>query len=227
MYIVIVGAGDVGTFLAQKLKSNGHEILLIEKDSAKSKTIAQTHDITVMNGDGTDLQTLKSARVDRAHTFVALTSFDESNIVACQIAKDEFGVERTVGKVNNPKNFKIFGQLGIDVPIDSTTILARIIQQEASFNDVMNLLSIKKGQLSVVRVIVAEESPAINKQLKNIQLPENSVLVSIMRDSDVIIPKGDTKLVYGDEIIAVTPIQQEAALMGYFLGRVKYNKTEV
>lgn len=225
MYIVIVGAGNVGTFLAQKLSANKHDILLIEKDTAKSKHIAETHNITVMCGDGTDLQTLKDARVDRAHTFVSLTSADEVNIVACQIAKDEFGVERTVAKVNNPKNFKIFGQLGIDVPIDSTTILSRIIEEEASYTDVMNLLSIKRGQLSIVRVILPEESPVLNIPVKDLNLPENSVLVSVMRDSDVIIPKGDTKLIYGDELIAVTPIQQESLLMGYFLGRLKYSKT--
>lgn len=225
MYIVIVGAGDVGTFLSKKLKANGHDVLLIEKDPQKANKVAHDNDLIVLCGDGTDLQVLKEARVDRAHTFVVLTSADEVNIVAAQIAKDEFNVLRTVAKVNNPSNFKIFGQLGIDVPIDSTSILSRIIQEEASFSDVMNLLSIKRGQLSIVRVILPEESPVINIPVKELELPENSVLVSVMRGSDVFIPNGNTKLVYGDELIAVTPIQQETLLMGYFLGRMQYSKS--
>lgn len=226
MYIVIVGAGDVGTFLSQKLKSNGHDVLLIEKDSLKSREVAQQHNITVLCGDGTDLQVLKEARLDRAHTFVVLTSADEVNIIASQIAKEEFKVSRTVAKVNNPSNYKIFGQLGIDVPIDSTTILSRIIQEEASFDDVMNLLCIKRGQLSVLRVILPEESPAVNVYVKDLVLPENSVLVSIMRGTDVFVPNGQTRLVYGDEVVAVTPIQQETLLMGYLLGRRQFNKSK-
>lgn len=224
MYIVIVGAGDVGSFLAQKLKANGHDVLLIEKDPKKANEIASQHNITVLSGDGTDLQLLKEARLDRANTFVTLTSADEVNIVASQIAKDEFKVSRTVAKVNNPSNFKIFGQLGIDVPIDSTSILSRIIQEEASFTDVMNLLSIKRGQLSIIRVILPEESPAVNSYVKDLKLPENSVLVSVMRGLEVFVPNGETKLIYGDELVAVTPIQQETLLMGYFLGRMHYTK---
>lgn len=224
MYIVIIGAGDVGTFLSKKLKANGHDVLLIEKDQQKANKIAQENDLVVLCGDGTDLQVLKEARVDRAHTFVVLTSADEVNIVAAQIAKDEFKVSRTVAKVNNPSNFKIFGQLGIDVPIDSTSILSRIIEEEASFNDVMNLLSIKRGQLSIVRVILPEESPVLNKPVSELSLPENSVLVSVMRGTDVFVPNGKTKLLYGDELVAVTPIQQETLLMGYFLGRLQYSK---
>lgn len=221
MYIVIIGAGNVGIFLAEKLLKNSHEVLLIESDPQKSRAIAETKNLTVMQGDGTDMMVLKSARADRAHTVVALTSSDQSNIVACQIAKEEFNVARTVARVNDPRNLKIFSQLGIDVPIDSTSILSRIIQEEASFNDVMNLLSIKKGRLSIVRLILPGESPVINRTLKDLSIPENAVLVSVLRDDDVIIPNGNTKLVYGDEIIAVTPIEQEAALTGYFLGRMK------
>lgn len=224
MYIVIVGAGDVGTFLSKKLKENNHDVLLIEKNPKKAQEIAQENGVPVIIGDGTDLTVLKDARLDRAHTFVLLTCADEVNIVAAQIAKDEFKVKRTVAKVNNPSNYKIFGQLGIDVPIDSTSILSRIIQEEASFSDVMNLLSIKKGQLSVVRAILPQESPVINVCLKDLNLPDNSVVVSVMRGSEAFVPNGNTKLVYGDEVVAVTTIQEETALMGYFLGRLQYSK---
>lgn len=221
MYIVIVGAGDIGMYLAQKLKAGDHDVLLIEKDFTRSQMVAEKLNVMVLNGDGTDLQTLKEARLDRAHTFVTLTSEDEVNIIASQIAKEEFKVERTVAKVNNPKNQKIFARLGIDVPIDSTSIIARIVEEEASFMDVMNLLSIKRGNLSVVRMILPEESPVLNTPVKNLILPKNTILVSVLRNDDVFVPNGETRLYYGDEIIAVTPIAQEKELMGYFLGRIK------
>jgi trk system potassium uptake protein TrkA len=221
MYIVIVGAGDIGMYLAQKLKAGDHDVLLIEKDFARSQLVAEKLNVMVLNGDGTDLQTLKEARLDRAHTFVTLTSEDEVNIISAQIAKEEFKVERTVAKVNNPKNQKIFARLGVDVPIDSTSIIARIVEEEASFMDVMNLLSIKRGNLSVVRMILPEESPVLNTPIKNLILPKNTILVSVMRNDDVFVPNGETRLYYGDEIIAVTPIAQEKELMGYFLGRIK------
>ena len=220
MYIVIVGAGNIGFFLANKLLADRHEVCFIERDRSRAEFIAQATSIPILQGDGTEPRVLKDARVDKADTLVTLTSHDEVNIISCQIAKEIFKVKRTVAKVNDPKNLKVFTSLGVDVPIDSTSILSRIVEEEASFSDFMNLLSIKKGKLSIVRLDLPESSPVINKKVKEFKLPEDTVLVSILRGDEVVIPKGDTILLSGDEIIAITNIEKEKDFINTLMGKL-------
>ena len=220
MYIVIVGAGSIGFFLANKLLADKHQVCFIEKSQDTATSIAQATSIPVLGGDGTEPRVLQEARVDKADTLVALTSQDEVNIISCQIAKEVFRVKRTVAKVNDPKNLKIFSSLGVDIPIDSTSILSRIVEQEASFSDFMNLLSIKRGRLSIVRLDLPENSPAINRKIKDVKLPVDTVLVSILRGDEVVIPKGDTVLLLGDEVIAITSIEKEKDLVNSLIGKI-------
>ncbi|MCD6539371.1 MAG: NAD-binding protein [Candidatus Omnitrophica bacterium] len=220
MYIVIVGAGNLGFFLANKLLADKHRVCFIEKSSEAVRFITQNSSIPVVLGDATQPEILKEARLEKADTFVALTSEDEVNIISCQLAKELFKVRRTVAKVNNPRNLKVFTSLGIDAPVDSTSILSRIVEEEASFTDFMNLLSIKKGNLSIVRLDLPENSPAINRKVKDVKLPPDTVLVSILREGEVIIPKGETELLLGDEIIGITSIDKEKDLINSLLGRL-------
>ena len=220
MYIVIVGAGNIGFFLAHKLIADKHQVCFIEKAEDRAEEIAQTTSIPVLQGDGTEPRILKEARVDKADTLVTLTSSDEVNIISCQIAKEMFKVKRTVAKVNNPKNVKIFSNLGVDVPIDSTSILSRVVEEEASFSDFMNLLSIKKGKLSIMRLDLPEQSPVLNRKIKDVKLPEDTVLASILRGDEVIIPKGDTVLLLGDEVVAITNIEREKELINVLIGKL-------
>ena len=124
----------------------------------------------------------------------AVTGDDEDNLIICQLAKERFNIQRTVGRVNNPDNEHTFSELGIDVPVDSTKIIAKIIEEEVSFSDFVNLMSFKRGKLAIVRVDLPKDSPVINKEVKDIQLPADSVLVSIVRGEEVIVPKGNTVL---------------------------------
>ncbi|HEC70111.1 MAG TPA: TrkA family potassium uptake protein [Candidatus Omnitrophica bacterium] len=220
MYIVIVGAGNLGFFLANKLLADKHRVCFIEKASEAVRFVAQNSSIPVVLGDATQPEILKEARLEKADTFVALTSEDEVNIISCQLAKELFKVRRTVAKVNNPRHLKVFTSLGIDAPVDSTSILSRIVEEEASFTDFMNLLSIKKGNLSIVRLDLPENSPAINRKIKDIKLPPDTVLVSILREGEVIIPKGETELLLGDEIIGITSIDREKELINSLLGKL-------
>jgi trk system potassium uptake protein len=220
MYIIIAGAGDIGFFLAQKLIEDKHQVCCVEKRRDRADFIAQTTSIPVLQGRATDLQVLKDARIEKADTFVALTSEDQSNIVSCQIAKELFEVKRTVAKVNNPQYIKVFSNLGIDIPIDSTAILSRIVEEEASFTDFINLLSIKKGKLSITRVDLSEESPVVNRKVKDISLPPDTVLVSLLRGDEVIVPRGDTVLLTGDEVLAITNIQREKELITTLIGKI-------
>lgn len=220
MYILIVGAGKVGYFLAKRLIANNHTVSIVDKDKTICEDIAKELEALVINGDGCDPRILEEAGIERTDVVAAVTGDDEDNLVICQLAKERFNVGRTVGRVNNPNNEHTFAELGIDVPVDSTKIIAKIIEEEVSFSDFVNLMSFKRGKLAIVRVDLPEDSPVINKEIKDIELPADSVLVSILRQEEVIVPKGNTVLKPGDDVIALTLIGNEPQLLNLLAGKL-------
>lgn len=220
MYIVIVGVGKVGYFLAKRLCASNNTVSIVDKDKQVCEEIAKELDVLVISGDGCDRRILEEAGIERADVVAAVTGNDEDNLVICQLAKERFGVQRTVGRVNNPDNEHIFAELGVDVPVDTTEITAKIIEEEVSFADFVNLMSFKRGKLAIVRVDLPEDSPVINKEIKDIELPPDSVLVSIVRGEEVIVPKGATILKSGDDIIALTLVGNEPQLVNLLVGKL-------
>jgi len=220
MYILIVGAGKVGYFLAKRLCQGKHTMSIIDKDRQICEEIAKELEILVVNGDGCDPKILEEAGIQRADVVAAVTGDDEDNLVICQLAKEKFNIQRTVGRVNNPDNEHTFSELGIDVPVDSTKIIAKIIEEEVSFSDFVNLMSFKRGKLAIVRLDLPGDAPVINQQVKDINLPKDAVLVSIVRGEEVILPKGDTLLKSGDDVIALTLIGNEPQLLNLLAGKL-------
>ncbi len=220
MYIVIVGAGKVGYFLAKRLCLNKHTVSIVEKDKQLCEEAAKELEALVINGDGCDPHILEEAGISRADVIAAVTGDDEDNLIICQLAKEIFKIKRAVGRVNNPDNEHTFSELGVDVPVDSTKIIAKIIEEEVSFSDFVNLMSFKRGKLAIVRLDLPDDSPVINKQVQDIQLPADSVLVSIVRGEEVIVPKGNTILKPGDDIIALTVVGNEPQLLNLLVGKL-------
>jgi len=225
MYIVIVGGGKIGYQLAKMLSSSKHEVALVEKQPAICAEIAEElNNVLIIEGDGSESSYLEDAGIKKADVLVAATGDDEDNIVICQLAKEYFHVPRTVARVNDPKNEPIFDELGVDIPINSTAIIARIIEEETSLDDFINLMTVQKGKLAIVRVDLMEDSPVTNKKIGKIKLPSNSVIVSIIRGKEVLIPNGETQLQEGDDVIAVTTIENEQALFTALLGKININE---
>ena len=220
MYIIVVGAGKIGYYLAKRLCLSKHTVSVIEKDKALCEEIARDLEALVINGDGCEPAILEEAGIERADVLAAVTGDDEDNLIICQLAKERFKVNRTVGRVNNPGDEHTFTQLGIDVPVDSTKIIAKIIEEEVSFSDFVNLMSFKRGKLAIVRLDLPEDSPVVGKELKSIQLPPDSVIVSVLRGEEVIVPKGDTVFRNGDDIIAITLIGNEPQLLNLLAGKL-------
>lgn len=221
MYIVIAGAGRLGIILAKKLKEDDHQICIIDRnESLCNKLAVDLKGIMIISGDATYPDILREAKIEKADVCVSAASSDEDNIVICYLAKELFGVKRTVARVNDPKHTPLYKYMEVDNPVDSTSIIAKVVEEEASFTDVMSLLSIKKGRLSIVRVDIPENSPVANKALKDITLPNNSVLVSILRGPDIIIPYGSTEILPGDEVIAATLIDVEKELLRALIGKI-------
>ncbi len=219
MYIIIVGAGKIGYFLAKRLFEDKHTVVLVEKNKAVCEEIAKDINILVVHGDGCDMNVLNDAGAERCDVVAAVTGEDEDNLIVSQLAKEKFNVSRTVARVNDSKNEKIFSELGVDVPVDATSIIAQIIEEEVSFSDLVTLMSFKRGKLSIVRVDLPEESPIINKKIQEINLPEDSVLVTIIRGDEVIVPKGNTVLKAMDDIVALTLVENEKKLLNMLIGK--------
>ena len=221
MYIVIVGGGKIGFYLAKQLSGGEHTVSLVEKDTATCEEIAKDlSSVLLINGDGCDLRYLEDAGVNRADVVAAVTGSDEVNLMVCQLAKQSSKVKRTVARVNDPKNTHTFNKIGVDVAVDSTSIIAKIIEEEVSLEDLVTLMTFKRGKLALVRVDLTNESPCVNRQVMNIKLPRASVLVSIIRGEDVIIPRGETILQAHDDIIALTAIENEQELLDTLIGKV-------
>src|SRR4030042_5982568 len=220
MYIIIVGAGKVGHFVAKHLLEDKHTVALVDKDKEICETAAQELDALVICGDGCNPAYLEEAGIERANVIAAVTGDDEDNLVICQLAKEKFHIARAVARVNDPKNKSIFSELGVDVPIDATKIIAEIIEEEVSFSDFVNLLSFNRGKLAIVRLDLPEDSPLITTKLKDITLPADSVLVSIVRGDEIIVPKGDTVLLACDDIIALTLIANKQNFLQFLAGDI-------
>ncbi len=219
MRIVINGGGKVGSFLAVAMVKNDHDVTLIERRADVSQKVAkEVGRALVILGDGCDVRYQEDAGAGDADVLVSVTGDDDDNLVACQIAQGVFSVPRVIARVNNPKNEAIFTELGIEA-VSSTTIISRLIEEEISIGDIITLQTLKKGQLALVEVdLPGPMATAVGKKIKDLDLPDDCVLVSILRRDDVLIPTGDTVLEVGDAVIALTSVKHEKALKRGLVG---------
>jgi len=213
MYIIVVGAGKVGYYLARELLEEQHEVLIVEQDPAKCASISDELGDIVMQGDGCEASTLEQAGVGRCDMIIAVTGDDEDNLVVCQVARHRFQVPRTVARVNNPKNEEIFRRLGIDTTVSSTSVIMAHIEQELPTHPLIPLMTLKGGGLEIVEVRVPAESFVVGKPIRDILLPHHS-LISLIIDTagHPRIPTSETVIHAGDEVVAVTMRESEATL---------------
>lgn len=219
MYIVIIGGGKIGYYLTKTLMPYKHRICILEQDKDLCRKIANELNISVVNGDGTNIDDLNEVDVAKANTFIAVTGKDEENLIACQLAKRNFGVKRTIARVNNPKNIKVFQQLGVDIAVSSTSIIADLIEREVDFAGIKTLVNLKSGKVAMSEIFIDEKSPVINQSLKELDIPKDCILISVIRDEEVIIPNGFTVLNAGDHVIAVSSGENQQQLKNFFVGK--------
>lgn len=213
MYIIIVGGGEVGYYLAKALLDEGHEVLIVEKEAERSEFIREELGSVCVRGDGCEAATLAEVGTGRADMLIAVTGHDEDNLVACQVAKHKFNVSRTIARITNPKNEAIFKKLGIDVTVSATNIILEYIEQEVPTHPLTHLLTIRDKGLEIVEVKIPPDSTTVGKPVKQLSLPPESVLSLIIRkEQKPSVPTPDTILQAGDHIIAVTTPESEEAL---------------
>jgi trk system potassium uptake protein TrkA len=213
MYIIVVGGGKVGYYLAKELVAEEHEVLVIEQNGSRCSMIAEELGDIVMQGDGCEVATLEKAGMARADIMTAVTGDDEDNLAACQVAKHRFSVPRTVARINNPKNELIFKKLGIDTTVSATAIILAHIEQELPMHPLIPLMTLKGSGLEMVEVKVPSDADVVGKSIKEILLPHQSLITLVVgADGNPRLPAGDTVIQAGDEVVAVTMMESEQVL---------------
>jgi trk system potassium uptake protein len=214
LFIVINGGGKVASYLARTLIDRGHDVALIEKREAVAQKLAAELPgrTLIIVGDGCDVSYQEDAGVGHADVFAAVTGDDDDNLVSCQIAKTVYGVPRSVARVNNPKNEHIFQTLGIEA-ISSTTLISRMIEEEATVGDIRTLIMLREGKMAVVEIhLPTDRCVVCDKEVSSLKLPVDCVLFALIRGQEVVTVHGDTKLQPGDIVIAFTNVTHEKAL---------------
>ena len=201
--ICVVGGGKVGFYMAKTLLEHGHHPSVIETDPRLCARIANRLDIPVICGDGTSLEVLEAAGCADCTTLVAVTGNDEANLIACQLAKKVFGIKKTVARVNNPKNAPVLKQLGVDIAVSSTDNLARLLEREVETAAIRQLLSLASGTASLTEILIPEDFKYAGQKLMQIQMPQDTVVISVTRAGELIVPRGNTKLLPGDRVLTL------------------------
>jgi trk system potassium uptake protein len=218
MFVLIVGGGKVGSHLAALLMSEGYRVKVVEmrRDHVQILKTDLPAEI-VVSGDGTDPDVLESAGIRQANVVAAVTGADETNLVIASLARFEFGVPRVIGRVNNPKNAWLYNTtMGVDVSLSQADLMAHLIAEEMSLGDMMTLMKLMRGQFSLVQEKVHPASAAVNKPISLLKLPDQCVLVAVIRKGTLLLPKGDTVLQEADEVLALvksTELSQFNALL--------------
>ncbi|MCX6004647.1 MAG: TrkA family potassium uptake protein [Chloroflexi bacterium] len=219
LYIVIIGGGNIGYYLSKALLDEGHEVLIVEKDSRKCERLEDELGSCCMRGDGCETAVLSEAGLNRADVLIATTAQDEDNLVTCQVAKYRYKVPRTIALVNNPSNDKIFKQLGVDASISVTNTILEHVEQEIPAHPLIHLLTMSGQMEEVVELLVAKESPAVGKSIAQLRLPADTTVVLVIRDGErPRIPGVDTLLKENDRIIALTTPSSEKILQNAVTG---------
>lgn len=204
MKVCIAGGGRVGMYLAQSLLAHHHKVTIIEPVEAQCRMLADTLDIPVVCGDSINFDTLRTADIASCDAFVAVTGSDEDNLIACQIAKNEFGVNRTVARASNPKNRELLHTLGVDTVVCGTDNMSHILEREIETDTIRQLLSLGSGTASLNEILLPDSFPYAGQEIKDIPIPGNAILVSVTRDTEFIIPHGNTVLLPWDRILVLT-----------------------
>jgi trk system potassium uptake protein TrkA len=219
MYIIIVGAGKVGWNLARELMGAGHEVTVIESDRDRYMSVEEELEHNIHYGDASELWVLERAGIVRADMVIAVTGDDEDNILISQVAKEKYLVEHTIARVNNPRNVEHFELLGIRPVVSATDLILRLIEHEVPHHGLVHLLDLKQEQLEIIEVEVTDAAPAAGQRLEDLQLPEGCLVVSVLRNGSGFVPKSDTVIEHGDEVLAVLSPGDEAAVCALFAPR--------
>lgn len=209
MYVVIAGGGKVGSYLAHLLVDKGHDVAVIEQQEAACAALSDWGRALIINGDCCDLGALIDAGIEKTDRFAAVTGDDANNLVACQLAKVRFKVPLTTARINDPRNEDVFHKFGVDFALNSTNVLATVIEEGIVVNDLIPLVSLAKGKATLVELNVAAGSSAAGRTLRELTWPRGCVVASIIHEGMVVFPRGATVINAGDTVVGLVAPEAE------------------
>src|ERR687887_75678 len=218
MFVLVIGGGKVGYYLAKELIESGHEVVLMEKDRERADQIADEIGSIVIAHDGCEGKYLAEAGANRADIVAAVTGDDEDNLVICQMAKHHFDVPRTIARVNNPKNEELFKHLGVDELISPTRMILGSIEQDIPVHELLHLAALGGGELELIEAHIAADSPAVGRAARDLGIPERCSLLAVIRDGRASALSPETVLRVGDKVIAIGGAECETALQRELIG---------
>lgn len=206
MNVLIAGGDPTGAQLASLLLEEKIEVCLVEH---RREVLNQLHlelpTEVIYEDNATDLEVLEEAGIRNADVLVACTSSDADNLVLCYLAHTLYHVPRTIGRINNPRHAWLFNEkLHVNVALNESSILAHLIEEEMSFGDMLTLLKLRRGEYSLVEVVIPPGAKAAGAAIKNLPLPDQCVIAAIIRKGSMIVPHGTTTIEVGDEVLAIT-----------------------
>lgn len=212
MRVAIAGAGKVGRAITRELLSNGHQVLLIDKEPAKARADV-VPGADVLLGDTCEIAVLDEADLPTCQVLIAATGDDKVNLVVSLLAKTEYGVPRVVARVNHPKNEWMFDESwGVDVAVSTPRMLSALVEEAVTVGDLVRLFTFRQGNANLVELTLTASSPVVGTRVGDMTWPVDTALVSIIRDTRVIAPSADDSLEAGDELLFVAAPDQEPAL---------------
>ena len=219
MKVAIAGAGSVGTAIARDLHANGHDVLVLELDPELVERRRNELEVTWLAGDACEVATLDAAGLATTDVVVAATGDDGDNLVISLLAKQEFAVPRVVARVNNAKNQWLFNQSwGVDVSVSTPQLLTALVEEAVSVGSLVRLLQFQGGSAHLVEVTLAENSPAADRAIAELGIPRDATVVAIVRDDRLVVPRGDTVLKSGDEVLVLVTADAEGAVQDLLVG---------
>ena len=216
MYVIIIGGGNVGYYLTKDLVNAGHEVLLLEKDRARAQRLTEDLGEVVQQGDGCEARTMAEMGFARADVIVAATGEDEDNLIVCQMAKQRFGITRTISRVNSPANEALFAQLGIDTTVSATRLIFNLIEQEIEVDHLIPVAALARGHLEIVSIELSAHSPVVGRAIGEIALPGEAHIIALLRGDKGLLPSPNAILQEGDTVLTLVQQDQEVALHGVF-----------
>lgn len=218
MRIILIGSGKLVYFLAKDFISKGYKLMIITEDEQQAVALSRKLEAIVLFGEGSDSNLLQDAGAYRADVILALTPYDQDNLIACQMAQKEYNIPRTIALVNDPDNKDIFKKLGITVAFSATEIIAQLIEQQTTTEEIKTLFPLAEGEVSVTEVILPEDSPAQGQMLKDLALPSGTLIACIIRQGKVTVPKGMTQLQATDRLVLISEPEGYGDLLRILVG---------
>lgn len=217
MKVMIVGGGKPLYFLCRNLAAKGYEVVIVNRSREECVELARHLPAAVVCGDGSDPEILKEAGAMAADAVLAITPADQDNLVICQLASLRFGVPRAVALANDPDNVEVFEKLGVSA-FSTTRIIGSLIEQRASLEQIVNLLPVGEGRVNVTEIVLDGEAPVAGRLLREIDLPENSLVAVIIRNNQPIVPRGNSHLLAGDRVVLITLPENHGKALRAFSG---------